>query len=51
MIPDVAKQPEVIAAAKQAGELLGERLSNDYDRWQVAEKMQKMMMEKFKSST
>jgi multimeric flavodoxin WrbA len=51
MIPDVTKQPEVIAAAKRAGELLGQRLSNNYDRWQVAEKMQEIMMEKFKSST
>ncbi|MDT8302427.1 MAG: flavodoxin family protein [Sedimentisphaerales bacterium] len=51
MIPDVAKQPEVIDAAKRAGELLGQRLSNNYDRWQVAEKMQEIMMEKFKSST
>jgi len=51
MIPDVTKQPEVIAAAQQAGELLGQRLSNDHDRSKVTEKMQKIMMEKFKSST
>jgi multimeric flavodoxin WrbA len=51
MIPDVTKQPELIAAARQAGELLGKRLTNDYDRWKVAEKMQKIMMENFKSST
>jgi len=51
MIPDVTKQPEVIAAAQQAGELLGQRLSNDHDRSKVTEKMQKLMMEKFKSST
>jgi multimeric flavodoxin WrbA len=51
MIPDVTKQPELIAAAKKAGELLGQRLSNDHDRSKVTEKMQKIMMEKFKSST
>jgi len=51
MIPDITKQPELIAAAQQAGELLGKRLSNDHDRLKVTEKMQKMMMEKFKSST
>lgn len=51
MIPDVIKQPELIADAEQAGVLLGKRLINDYDRWKVAEQMQKIMMEKFKSST
>jgi len=51
MIPDVTKQPELIAAARQAGELLGRRLSNGHDRGKVTEKMQKIMMEKFKSST
>ena len=51
MIPDVTKQPEVIASAQQAGELLGQRLSNDHDRSKVTEKMQRIMMEKFKSST
>lgn len=51
MIPDINKQPELIAAAEQAGDLLGKRLSNDYDRWQVAEQMQEIMMEKFKNST
>ena len=51
MIPDISKQPELIAAAEKAGELLGQRLSNDHDRSKVTEKMQKIMMEKFKSST
>ncbi|MCP4258558.1 MAG: flavodoxin family protein [Planctomycetes bacterium] len=51
MIPDVTRQPELITAAQQAGELLGKRLSNDHDRGKVTEKMQKIMMEKFKSST
>lgn len=51
MIPDVTKQPELITAAKRAGEILAKRLSKDHDRRRVTEKMQKTMMEKFKSST
>lgn len=51
MIPNVTKQPEVIAAAVEAGKLLGKRLSNDYDRTEVTKKMQKAMMAKFESST
>ncbi len=50
-IPDVTKQPEVVAAAAEAGKLLGQRLRHGYDRREVTEKMQKLMMEKFKSST
>lgn len=51
MIPDVTKQPEVIAAAEQAGKLLAQRLNDGHDRAQVTQKVQSMMMEKFKSST
>jgi multimeric flavodoxin WrbA len=51
LIPDVFKQPELIASAKQAGRLLKHRLTDNYDSWKVAENLQKMMMEKSKSST
>ena len=51
MIPDVTRQPEVIAGAERAGELLAQRLSDGYDRSQVTKKIQSIMMEKFKSST
>jgi multimeric flavodoxin WrbA len=51
MIPDVTRQPEVIAAAERAGKLLAQRLSDGHDRSQVTRKMQAIMMEKFKSST
>ena len=45
MIPDVARQPEVMQAATDAGRLLGERLRNDHDRREVTAAMQKKMME------
>ncbi len=51
MIPDVARQPDVVTAARRAGKLLGQRLSEGYDRSEVTAKMQRIMMEKFKSST
>jgi len=51
LIPDVTKQPKLIASAQKAGKLLKHRLTDDYDSWKVAEKLQKIMMEKFKSST
>lgn len=51
MIPDVTKQADVMADAAKAGELLGQRLSSGHDRQKVTQKMQKRMMEKFKSST
>lgn len=50
MIPDVAKQPKVLAAAVEAGKLLGERLKNNHDRMAVTQKMQEKMMAMFKSS-
>jgi len=51
VIPDVAKQPEVMQAAADAGKLLGQRLSEGHDRAEVTRQMQKRMMEAFKSST
>ncbi|MBN1125058.1 MAG: flavodoxin family protein [Sedimentisphaerales bacterium] len=50
MIPDIAKQPKVLAAAEKAGKLLGQRLKK-HDRAVVARKMQRLMMERFKTST
>ncbi len=51
MIPDVTKQPEVIASAEQAGKLLAQRLTEGHDRSEVTGKMQSIRMEKFKRST
>jgi multimeric flavodoxin WrbA len=51
IIPDITKQPEVIEEAKKAGKLLREKLTENYDRMEVAKKMQQKMMEAFKSST
>ncbi len=51
MIPDVKKQPDVMAAAAEAGKLLGKRLQDGHDREQVTQRMQQKMMELFKSST
>lgn len=48
MIPDVAKQPEVMSAAENAGKLLAKRLNEGHDRQAVTQKMQQIMMEKFK---
>jgi multimeric flavodoxin WrbA len=50
IIPDVAKQPEVMQAAEEAGKLLGSRLTEGHDRARVTQKMQVIMMEKFKGS-
>lgn len=50
MIPDVTKQPEVMAAAASAGELLGKRLTEGNDRKAVTQKMQQKMMEMMKES-
>jgi len=51
IIPGVTKQPELLKAAAVAGKLLGERLKNGHDRKQVAENMQKKLMEMFAKST
>ncbi len=50
IIPDVGKQPEVMAAAAAAGRLLGDRLRQGVDRPAVTQKMMQIMMEKFKGS-
>ena len=44
----MTKQAEVMLAAEEAGKLLGQRLRNGHDRMQVTQKMQAVMMEKFK---
>lgn len=51
VIPSVEKQPEVISAARKAGEELGRRLRAGNNRMEVAGKMQQIMMEKFKEAT
>jgi multimeric flavodoxin WrbA len=51
LIPDITKQPELIASAKQAGRLLKHRLTGNYDSWEVVEKLQKTMMQKFRICT
>ena len=50
MIPDVAKQPKVMAAAVEAGKLLGQRLTSGHDRMAVTQNMQKKMMAMFASA-
>lgn len=50
MIPNVTKQPEVMAAAIKAGKSLANRLNNDHNRMVVTEKMQKKMMSMFESA-
>lgn len=50
MIPNVSKQPEVMAAAAEAGKLLADRLNNGHDRLAVTQKMQEKMMSMFKSA-
>ena len=50
MIPNVTKQPEVMAAAAAAGELLAQRLRNGHDRMTVTQKMQEKMMSMFETS-
>ncbi len=44
MIPDVAKQPDAMQSAAEAGKLLGSRLSQGHDRKIVTAKMQQQMM-------
>jgi multimeric flavodoxin WrbA len=47
MIPDVEKQPDVVAAAAEAGRLLGKRLREGHDRAAVTARMQERMMARF----
>ena len=51
IIPDVADQPKVMAAAEEAGKILGQRLKVGHDREAVTAAMQKKMMALFASST
>ncbi len=51
IIPDIEKQPEVIDAAKNAGKLIRDRLTNGYNREEVIQRMQKKLIEAFKSTT
>ena len=51
LIPSVTKQPEVLAAAREAGEKLGARLREGHDRPEVTGRMQQIMMRMFKEST
>lgn len=50
IIPDVTKQPDVMAAAEEAGKLLGERLRDGHDRMAVTQNMQAKMMEMFQGA-
>ena len=50
IIPDVSKQPKVLAAAIEAGKVLGRRLNNGHDRAEVTRNMQAKMMAMFASS-
>jgi multimeric flavodoxin WrbA len=50
VIPDVTKQPDAMQGAEEAGRFLGERLRTGYDRTAVTQKMQQLMMEKFRGS-
>ncbi|MDD9301879.1 MAG: flavodoxin family protein [Desulfobacter sp.] len=47
IIPDVAKQTQVMAAAVEAGKLLGERLTQDHDRTAVAQAVKDKMAARF----
>jgi multimeric flavodoxin WrbA len=50
VIPDVAKQPDVMAAAAEAGQLLGRRLREGHDRSAVTSRMQSRLMAMFGES-
>ena len=50
MIPDVTRQADVMAAAKNAGKLLGDRLRGGHDRGAVTAKMQEKLMSMFAES-
>jgi len=47
IIPNVEKQADVMAAAVQAGKLLGERLTNGHDRAVVTQRVRDKMMSEF----
>lgn len=50
IIPDVSRQPEVMAKAANAGKLIGKRLTDGHDRKTVTQNMQQKMMAMLKSS-
>lgn len=50
LIPDVTKQPEVMASAVEAGKLLGQRLRSNHDRTVVTQNMQAKMMSMFEGA-
>ena len=50
IIPDVARQPEVIRTAVEAGKKLGERMRSGYNRADVTRRLQKVMMDRLKES-
>ena len=50
MIPDVTKQPKVMATAAEAGKLLTQRLSDGHNRTVVTQNMQQKMMAMFESA-
>jgi multimeric flavodoxin WrbA len=50
IIPDVEKQADVMAAAVQAGKLLGDRLTNGHDRAAVTQRVREKMLSRFEES-
>jgi multimeric flavodoxin WrbA len=50
MIPNVAKQPQTMQAAAEAGGLLGKRLREGHDRGRVTQSMQQRLMAMFEHS-
>ena len=50
MIPDITKQPDVMANAAKAGRMLGKRLTDGHNRKIVTQNMQQKMMDMLKSS-
>jgi len=50
MIPNVAKQPQTMQAAAEAGKLLGKRLREGHDRGRVTQNMQQRLMAMFAHS-
>jgi multimeric flavodoxin WrbA len=51
IIPDIEKQPEVLKSAEKAGKFLKERLTKGCNREETTKRMQKKLMEAFKSTT
>ncbi len=51
LVPNVTKQPELMASAAAAGKELARRLSAGHDRAAVTGRMQRIMMARFKESS